>query len=133
MRRKLYLIAGLVLAITSIPTLAVAGSLPVWEVAGTALLGAGGVLFVVASRRDDVALGGRTVEWHRLVGVGDVFLGAGFPLTLVDPVIDGTGTNVDVAILVAGAVGGVVLVLIGIDVVRGGEYVSFGPGAEGDA
>ncbi len=126
MRRRIYLFAGVILAVTSFPTLLLGVTEDPYNAVGTLLLGIGGVLFVVAARRDEVEAGDVTVSWHQFVGGADVFLGTGFPLTLLAPVLDGTASSIDYTFFVAGIVGGLVLVFIGVDVLRGSRYVSFG-------
>ncbi|AQL44170.1 hypothetical protein BV210_16285 [Halorientalis sp. IM1011] len=130
MRRRIYLIAGVVLALTSFPALLVGVTQGVYDAVGTLLLGTGGLLFVVAARRDEVDVGDWTLSWHQFVGGADVTLGLGFPLTLLNPVLEGTATSMDYTFLVAGVVGGLVLVFIGVDVLRGSRYVSLGSDEE---
>ncbi|MFB6084644.1 MAG: hypothetical protein ABEJ94_10410 [Halorientalis sp.] len=130
MRRRIYLIAGVVLAVTSFPTLLLGITGDPYNAVGTLLLGIGGLLFVVAARRDEVEVADRTFSWHQFVGGADIALGLGFPLTLLNPVLTGTATSVDYTFLVAGVVGGLVLVFIGVDVLRGSRYVSLGSDEE---
>jgi hypothetical protein len=130
MRRRIYLIAGVVLAVTSFPTLLLGITDDPYNAVGTLLLGIGGLLFVVAARRDEVEVGDWTISWHQFVGGADVALGLGFPLTLVNPVLAGTATTTEYTFLVAGIVGGLVLVFIGVDVLRGSRYVSLGSDGE---
>ncbi|WP_299265076.1 hypothetical protein [Halorientalis sp.] len=130
MRRRIYLFAGVLLAVTSFPTLLLGVIEDPYNAVGTLLLGIGGLLFVVAARRDEVAVGDRSFSWHQFIGGADVFLGLGFPLTLLNPVLAGTATSMDYTFLVAGIVGGLVLVFIGVDVLRGSHYVSLGNDSE---
>jgi hypothetical protein len=130
MRRRIYLIAGVVLALTSFPTLLAGITQGVYDAVGTLLLGIGGLLFVVAARRDEVDVGDWTISWHQFVGGADITLGIGFPLTLLGPVLGGTASSMDYTFFVAGIVGGLVLVFIGVDVIRGSRYVSLGSDEE---
>ena len=119
MKRTLYLIAGAVLAISSFPTLVVIPDITLLDQIGTALTGIGGLLFVAAALRDEVTVGSRTIEWFRLAGAGDVSIGIGLPLSLA-------ATSDDILFVVAAVVAGLVLVIIGMDMLRGGEYVDIG-------
>ncbi|WP_424018515.1 hypothetical protein ACOZ4N_03300 [Halorientalis pallida] len=130
MRRRIYLFAGVILAVTSFPTLLLGVIEDPYNAVGTLLLGIGGLLFVVAAKRDEVEVGDWSISWHQFVGGADVFLGVGFPLTLLNPVIEGTATSMDYTFFVAGIVGGLVLVFIGVDVLRGSHYVSLGSDGE---
>lgn len=116
MARKLYLIAGIVLVVSSFPTLAVIPDLTLMDRVGTLLTGLGGLSFLLASLRDAVTVGSRTVEWFRFAGAGDIAIGFGLPLSLA-------ASSDDLLFIVASAVAGLVLVIIGLDMLRGGEYV----------
>lgn len=119
MARKLYLVAGLVLALSSFPALVVIPDLTLLDQLGNVLTGVGGLLFLAASLRDEIILGSRTVEWFRFAGAGDIAIGIGLPLSLA-------ASSDDMILVVAAVVAGLVLVTIGMDMLRGGEYVNVG-------
>jgi hypothetical protein len=133
MRRRIYLFAGVVLLVTTLPSLLVDATSGPYDSVGTTLLGIGGLLFIAAARRDTVEIGDWTVSWHQLVGAADIALGIGFPLTLLNRVLGPAATPTDYTIFAAGIVGGVVLTFIGVDVIRGSRYVSLGQPENPDA
>ncbi|WP_136715114.1 hypothetical protein [Halorientalis salina] len=116
MRRKLYLIAGLVLAVSSFPTLVLIPDLSLLDQVGSALTGLGGLLFVAAALSDRSVLDSSSVEWFHLAGAGDIAIGLGLPTSLA-------ATSDDIVLVGAASLAGLVLVIIGMDMLRGGEYV----------
>jgi hypothetical protein len=123
MKRTLYFIAGLVLVVSSFPTLFVVTDLSLLGQVGTVLTGIGGLLFVIAARRDEVRVGGRRLEWFHFAGGGDACIGVGLPVSMIARSMGGGSSTMDLVTLGAVSLAGLVLVGIGLDMLRGGKYV----------
>jgi len=124
MQRRLSLVAGVVLLATTFATLLTAARLTPLDRLGTWLVGTGGSLFVVAGWRDELPYGDGAISWYRLAGLGNVLVGIGFPLSLVSSRLGPAASTFDLVVFAAVAVGGLVLAVVGLDVARGGRYVS---------
>lgn len=78
-----------------------------------------GLLLLAAGLRDSYALGGRTIRWNVLYGVGTAILGVGLAVGIgVDRPAGAEGT----LLAVAAVGGGLSLVFVGYDFARGGKH-----------
>lgn len=118
MKRIYISLFGLVLFVGTVLLVLRTGSPPADPFVLGAVLGllVAADLFVLGGLRAAYRVGGLTIRWYHLVGTAVVLIGlvhAGFALG--SPALPSVGT-------VAGLVVGVAVVLVGIDLVRGGIH-----------
>lgn len=78
-----------------------------------------GVLFVLGGLSVQI----ETIEWHQFVGAANVFMGIGFGVNFsLTTLRDASLGNGGVIFAVAGIAGGLSMVFIGMDWIRGGRH-----------
>jgi hypothetical protein len=87
-----------------------------------ALMVVAGGLLVVAGSRDEVGLGGGTVRWNVLAGVGVVCVAGTVLLGGAADLLAGDRSRAALGYTVVASVGALTLVFIGVDVARGGRH-----------
>jgi hypothetical protein len=80
-----------------------------------------GLLLVAAGARERYEIGGRTVPWNLLYGVGTLVLGVGIA---VGNALSPPAGEVAPLFVFAAVVGGLALAYVGYDIARGGRYVA---------
>jgi membrane associated rhomboid family serine protease len=81
-----------------------------------------GLSIIVAGSVAEVSVGPLTVRWRQLVGLSYALFAVLTPLSLLPSL--GEPSTLDLLLLVSSIVGGLTLLYIGYDVVRGGEHFS---------
>jgi hypothetical protein len=81
-----------------------------------------GLSLIVAGSVAEVSVGPLTVRWRQLVGLSYALFAVLTPLSLLPSL--GEPSTLDLLLLVSSIVGGLTLLYIGYDVVRGGEHFS---------
>lgn len=113
----LLLVAAALLGLVGVPDDASTGLL-------VACLGVAGGTFVVAGRRERVAVGSGSVEWHVFAGVGDLALALAMLSTTVPELLGGSVAATSAVVgSAAGALGALALAFIGVDYLRGGVHL----------
>lgn len=113
----LLLVAAALVGLAGVPDDAPTGLL-------VACLGVAGGTFVVAGRRERVAVGSRSVEWHVFAGVGDLALALAMLSTTVPELLGGNAAATSAVVgSAAGALGALALAFIGVDYLRGGVHL----------
>jgi hypothetical protein len=124
MKRRWFLIVGIFLVVGQIAVLVAFGVPPLSESSATATVGItalAGVLF---------AFGGTSrqfwsVEWYQFVGVAQMLIGLSFMVSMLLPILTGTSayeSDVQPLLAVAAAGGGMSIMFIGFDWIRGGRH-----------
>ncbi|WP_255195100.1 hypothetical protein [Halorarius litoreus] len=87
-----------------------------------ALLVVAGTLFVVAGSRREVSLLGRTLPWNVLAALGIVCIAATVLASGFIDLLAGDRSRAALAYALVASLGALTLVVIGIDVARGGRH-----------
>jgi len=119
--RRLYLVVGVFLLLSPLVLVAVFGLPGPLLFARIGLATAGGLAFVVGALRSRVRVGGRTVPGYALVGFGDVLVGLSFVLGAA-AAVRRAGPAGELFGQAVPALGGLVLMYIGYDFIRGGRH-----------
>lgn len=115
-RPRLFGYLGVVLLVTTLPALVFAGAgAALGNLVEWVLTSLASVAYVIGGFGNPVR---ERVGWFRAVGLGNVLLGLSLPATAI---LDGSVTTPFGFVL---AVGGLGLVAIGVDYIRGGKWTS---------
>lgn len=127
MKRRWFLLIGLFLIISNIVVVVAFGFPPPSEPAIATLITsffAGILLTLGGSGRQFWG-----IKWYQFVGAGQIFVGLLFVPTILLPILTDTSayeSSIQPFLAVGAAIGGALIIFIGFDWIRGGQYFEGG-------
>lgn len=124
MKRRWFLILGIILVVSQTAILAAFGIPPVFEsgpAATVVIIAFAGIFFMLGGS-------GRQfwgVEWHQFMGAGQILIGLSLATSILLPILNGTSayeSGIRPFLAVAAAIGGALVMFMGFDWIRGGRH-----------